>query len=216
MVNLKELDAACRNRTEEWALHDTVLYDMCRNYPGHSSRERVNAKVGIIARAYATGIERKIRSDGGQGSALLQLTTFINRKHKAVDRAIGPLLEIEELTIDSLRKIVRAHGTLVALLAELTRDGQASRSFCSKYLHFHCPIVPVYDQVVASAIPSLMGWRPKLDVLIPPVSPSDRAYAVYAMRFLALYNDIRRSRPAMSVKELDFYLLNERARRKVR
>jgi len=57
-----------------------------------------------------------------------------------------------------------------------------------------------------------MGWSPEPDVLIPPVSRSNRVYTVYAMRFLALYNEIRRSRPELSVKELDFHLLNERVR----
>ena len=44
-----------------WQATDTALYDLCRRYPNHTDRGGVNAKLWIIGRTYATGIERKIR-----------------------------------------------------------------------------------------------------------------------------------------------------------
>jgi hypothetical protein len=203
----REFDSSRRLRSERWALHDQILYDMCRAHPNHTDPGEVNAKVGIIARSYATGIERKIGSDGSQSSALRKLCDFILAKGALVDRALAPLRGLEEpLTPDGLRTIVESHGRLVSMLRKLLRDGQASRSFWSKYLHFHSPVVPVYDSYVAAQLPSHVRWSPKLDVFGPSDS-SDEVYRRYVLRFFALYQRVRKERPDVRVKEIDFYLL---------
>lgn len=201
------LDQASKRREREWARYDDVLYRMCQDFPGHRDAASVNAKVGIIARAYATGIERKIRSRRTQGSSLLQLTEFIAKHGAQVDAALAPLRRLTEpLKAEKLKLIVEKHGALVEMLKPLLRDRQASRSFWSKYLHFHCPLVPIYDSYVAGALPSIIRWNRALEVFHPE-GPVDDVYCWYAMRFLALYQIVRKGRPRYTVKELDFYLL---------
>lgn len=202
------LEVARRRRAKDWARHDEVLYEMCSAYPRHSDAASVNAKVGIIARAYATGIERKISSERTQGSSLLKLTKFIADHGKDVDAALGPLRRFDEpLRSDTLKVIVESHGALVDMLKPLLRNQQASRSFWSKYMHFHCPVVPVYDSYVAAALPSLIRWNAALRVFEPD-RPVDDVYEAYSMRFLALYEAVKRKKPKFTVKELDFYLLS--------
>jgi len=157
-LNRKELEAARKRRRRDWARHDDVLYGMCSAYPRHADAASVNANVEIIARTYATGIERKILSNGTQGNSLIQLTDFIFEHRKEADAAITSLRRFAEpLTPDKLKTIVERHGRLVEMLKPLLRDRQASRSFCSKYLHFHCPIMPVYDSYVRRWRASLSG-----------------------------------------------------------
>jgi integrase len=68
--DLKQYDAACGNYFHKWATYSDVLYGMCRRYPDHADPGHINAKVGIIGRSFATRIESKVKSSGGQGSAL--------------------------------------------------------------------------------------------------------------------------------------------------
>jgi phage-related protein len=206
-LNLPDLLASRRTRRHGWALFDDVLYDMCKAHPRHSKADVVNAKVGIIARAYATGIERKIPSDGTQGSSLANLTSFVAKHGREVDVALAPLRRFAEpLSAKSLKIIVEQHGRLVNMLRPLLRDQQSSRSFWSKYMHFHCPVVPVYDSYVARAIPSHIRWSSDLEVFTPD-PPFDDAYCWYAMRFFRLYGLVKEVRPEFSVKDIDYYLL---------
>ena len=46
------------------------------------------------------------------------------------------------LTSSNISDILNVHGLILKLLSGLTIDGQSARTFVSKYLHFHNPIVP--------------------------------------------------------------------------
>jgi hypothetical protein len=117
----------------------------------------VRAKLAVIGRSYSTGIERKVRSDGTQGSAISQLAEYVDRNHRAVDEVIDVLRGHEEpLTTELLKAIVDGHGKLLRLIEGVTRTGQTPRSFVSKYLHFHAPVVPIYDSVASGALRALV------------------------------------------------------------
>jgi hypothetical protein len=57
----------------------------------------------------------------------------------------------EPLTPPVLTQIISIHVGLLATVQSALRKGQTPRSFVSKYLHFHNPVVPIFDSVAASA-----------------------------------------------------------------
>lgn len=199
-----------------WCVIDEVLYDLCRRYPDHTDARGVNAKLWIIGRTYATGIERKIATSGSQGSSMTRLSGYLRDHAQELDLLLEQLRQVAEpLTQERLQVIVDCHGQFLKLLKGVTRSGQTARSFASKYLHFHCPAVPIIDSYAAGMLRTLVRWREDLEVFAIP-QHADRIYAWYVMRFWCLYqtaSDALRRQDAdageatVSVKYLDYYLM---------
>jgi len=214
MIDLARYDAAVEDRERNWAATDEALYYLCKRLPGHQSANAVNAKLSIIARAYSTGIERKIetpkqRRIGQQDKALTKLAQHVFKGRSKIDAMINTLAAMSEpLTLDNLRIIVREHGRFVKMLRPLLIRGQSSRSFVSKYLHFHAPLVPVYDSRAAAALRRLCPWRKDMRVFDMPAE-AEKEYGRFAMRFWRLYEEARAARDNVTVKRLDYYLLKE-------
>src|SRR4051812_32920169 len=80
----------------DWGVTDGVLYDLCRNHPGHESLSAVNAKSLLIGRSFATGIERHIKSTGSQGSSIGQLAVHLQRNSSLIDGIIARLSGLNE------------------------------------------------------------------------------------------------------------------------
>jgi hypothetical protein len=49
-----------------WAVLMGTLYRLCDEHPGHAHQAGSNAKLWLIGRGLATGVERQINSTGGQ------------------------------------------------------------------------------------------------------------------------------------------------------
>jgi hypothetical protein len=194
--------------SETWQVMDNSLYRLCRDNPGHSSMSAACAKLWIIGRTYATGIERAIATTGKQGSSMTQVAEFFLKHSGSIEswfEELRPL--VEPLDSEKLCKIVSIHGRLVHLLRPITRRNQSTRSFVSKYMHFHNPTVPIYDSVASAALRRLMRWNNSFSVF--SVSPdADDEFAYYLMRFFALYEKIRTTRLPVSVRYVDHYLLS--------
>jgi hypothetical protein len=78
----------------------------------------INAKLRIIGRTLATGIERMIVSTGEQGSSLDQLAYHMYKNQKKVDSIFERLSSIAEpLHPEKLKAIVVEHGRFLELLA---------------------------------------------------------------------------------------------------
>lgn len=192
---------------KSWRVMDETLLRLCREHPDHTSAASVFAKLWIIGRSYATGIERKIATDGTQGSSMSQLATHFLGSGKELDRLFDELRTVAEpLAPAKLRTIVSVHGRLVALLRPITRRGQSPRSFVSKYIHFHNPAVPIYDSVAVAALSGVVRWNNELMVFDMP-GDADEAYGWYVMRFFQLYKKIESEHLPLTVKYLDNYLL---------
>ena len=141
-----------KERAKAW-LADRTLYGLCRDYPGHTERAHIHAKIWLIGRAMATGIERqvKIKRDRTRtGMALDKLENFIKGNCK-VEEIFANLRRIAgTLDEDKLDKIVCCHGRFVKDLAAQMRKSSAGRvvtvtTFAAKYMHFHNRLVPIYD-----------------------------------------------------------------------
>lgn len=163
----------------------------------------------IIGRTYQTGLERKVGKSGSQGGALTAATAHLHENHRVIDEAIDEVRELREpLDEVSLELILRAHGTLNQVISSITIRGQSTRSFVSKYLHFHCPIVPIYDAFAVRTLRRLVRWRGDLAV-VPPTPAADEEYRCYTLRFLHLYLRMRAAglHPRPSVRRVDRFLV---------
>lgn len=198
---------ACAEYAANWEAVEIALYDLCKRHPNHEDQGGVNAKLWIIGRAYATGIERKIKSEGFQGSSMTQLGKHIWRNRRRVDKVLRNLRSVNEpLTWDKLTKILDGHGRLVSIVQRALRKGQTPRSFASKYLHFHNRAVPIFDSVaVRAARKHYRRDRHNKSVRIP--AAADKQYADFLLRFWRLYKEARGSGAKVTVKLLDNYLL---------
>lgn len=194
---------------DQYALIDEVLYGVCARYPNHKSRRQINAKVWIIGRTYQTGLERKVKASGRQGSALDIATAHMHKNRVVIDEAIDELRELREpLDARSIETIVRVHGVVNRVVSRVRIGRHSARSFVAKYLHFHCPIVPIYDRFAVQSLKRLVRWRRSLDV-IPGIKQADFQYRRYALRFLHLYTLMRAAglQPEPTVRRLDRFLV---------
>jgi len=183
---------------------DLALYDLCKKYPGHSRKSDIAPKIGLIGRSYQSGLERHSKK-GIDG-----IVDFIFINKKSIDEVFDKLRKIREpLTQEKLIEIVALHGRLVKILKRLTRERAAIRSFASKYMHFHCSAVPVFDNIAAGVI-SQRDWYPLTNPKIekfPMPSDADEIYYGYCVRFFALYKDLTKANFKVGVKRLDHYLI---------
>lgn len=197
----------CADYRATSALLDRTLYGLCAAHPGHGDRLAVHAKLWIVGRTYATGIERRIATAGGQGSALGQLAEHMLANAAELKRIFGRLAILEEpLTADVLKEIVGIHGEMTRLVAQITRGNQSPRSFVSKYMHFHCPVVPIIDSFAAAGLRRLVQWNSTLEVFQPP-SGADMDYYRFTLRFLGLYRMAQGEGADPTVRTLDYYLV---------
>ncbi len=191
----------------KWRATDEVLYDLCQRFPGHGDRGQVNAKLWIIGRTYATRIESMIPSDGKQGGSMSKLAQHLHKRAGKADALFTQLRQVK-LPLDpgKLSTIVAVHGQFIALIRPVLRPNQSPRSFASKYMHFHCPAVPIIDSYADAALRRLVHWRNSFWLPDLPKHVDD-CYAKYASRFWQLYHQACDSGLEPSVKYLDQYLL---------
>jgi hypothetical protein len=78
-LNVSHFRSAVDAHAQDWGVTDGVLYELCRDHPGHDALSAVNAKSLLIGRGFATGIERHIKSSGSQGSSIGQLAEHLQR-----------------------------------------------------------------------------------------------------------------------------------------
>jgi hypothetical protein len=200
--SLKQYRQATAEYENNWKSIDQNLYALCRQYPDQTNRLGVNAKLWLIGRSYATGIERKIRSTGAQGSSMSQLSDHFHARSCFLNSLLGPLTQVREpINKNKLKVIVQIHGRFVAMLMH---HRQVPRSFASKYMHFHCPAVPIYDSYAAAALRQLVRWHN--DLVFDLSAVADNEYGWFVMRFLELYQLAKTVEKKATVKHLDCYL----------
>jgi len=201
----KELDQAAAAFDHDWGGVDEVLYGICRQHLGHDVRREVTAKVALIDRAYSAGLERQVIPDAGS-QAITKIADFVVDHGSEVDAIIAELAPLQEpLDGEVMTAIVRAHGRFLDILRRIPTRDTLPRSFAAKYLHFHRPIVPIYDGYAATRLTKLVRWNAGE---VPFASPpgADAEYWDFCVRFLRLYEACRNADLAISVKGLDTYL----------
>jgi hypothetical protein len=191
-----------------WRATDEALYALCRRHPGHADQAGVNAKLWIIGRTYATGIERKIPANGKQGGSMSQLADHLLNHARQVDDIFRRLRQLAEpLDPHKLRAIIDLHGRFIALIQPVVHQNQSPRSFASKYMHFHNPAVPIIDTYAEAACRKMIRWHKSFCLFDLPIG-ADEYYAWYVLRFWQLYRQARAAGLELTVKYLDYYLLS--------
>jgi len=203
-VTAEDLAARVRAFDDDWGAVDEILYRVCREHPDHTSRRSIMAKLILIGRTYAAGIERLVTPPKGKQAVEL-IGDCLERHGVEVDAIITGLDGVAEpLTSTAMRLVVRQHGRLTSLLANDITAGKSPRSFVSKYLHFHMPVVPIYDSYCDSLLTRLVPWD--ADAAFDPPEAVDGAYYHFCVRFLRLCEACRGAGIDATVKDLDAFL----------
>lgn len=200
-----ELERAVSAFQEDWGAVDDVLYGLCREHPGHDDRRWLAAKVVLISRAYAAGLERCLQPPPGK-QAIMVVANHMHAQGAAVDEAVARVCSVcEPLTPADFSEICAAHGALLAVLKGCCNTGKTPRSFAAKYLHFHAPVVPIYDGKTAAALARLVPWR-EVGEPLAQSGEADEEYWAFCARFLRLYETCCAVGLETSVKTLDAWL----------
>ena len=195
-----EYEKAWDEYKQKWKMLDDYLYKLCEKNPGHDSLNVINAKVWIIGRTYATGIERNAQP--GSGQALERITKHLWENKEGLDLIFDELKKVvEPLSTDNLSVILKLHGEFNKLLKGTLRG--SAPSFVSKYMHFHCPIVPIYDSIALDCLTKRYRWNQSYQVCDSELA--DEEYYRFCMRFWQLYE--KAPDREKTVKRLDNYLL---------
>jgi hypothetical protein len=200
-----ELDGSVARFQADWGLVDEVLYDLCAKHPGHSDRRVVTAKFALVGRAYAAGLERRVSPPPGK-QAIDVISDYALKHGSQIDQIIHGLDGIHEpLDARAMGTIVEQHGRLTELLQVVATDGKAPRSFASKYLHFHRPFVPIYDDYARQKLGRKVGWERSYVPFELPAS-GDRLYWDFCLRFFRIYQACGLAGLRVTVKTLDALL----------
>ena len=195
---------------EEWSRYfrtDEILYDICRRWPQHNDLPIVHAKVTIIGRTYAAGLERKGGEDSRRG-ILETISNTLNRNSKKIDRDITTLKNLGLHSMAAQNHILTTHGDVVSLLRKGTKSELNFRSFVSKYLHFHAPIVPIFDSRASSVIRKWYPWRRfRNRIGISQNKNYDEVYSKFYAQFMLYFNDLKEMKLNPTPRKADYYLM---------
>lgn len=198
---------------EQYQTLDDYLYRLCQELPTHSSRLSVNAKVYIISRTFMTQIERMVPSKGTQASSISQVIELFFKRSHELDALFIRLAGISDPpSTSNLADILEVHGAITGMLLEITgksAKGKAKspRSFVAKYMHFHNPLIPPYDDYAATVLQSITQPIGSIPISIPITADAD--YATYVRGLFSLYRFVAAQGLPVTVRSLDYYLLWE-------
>jgi hypothetical protein len=204
----RQADQAMTRYQAGWQSIDLELYELCRRRSNPQDFDDVYAKVVVISRVYNAGLNRAWKGSRNPGPEIQIAKRLISH----ADLVADPLKELADQSFDraSLVNIVALHGQLTRMLSSLAGDVWLT-SFVSKYLHFHCPVVPVYDSRASARIRrGLVDGRSVRSMQAAVAEPEGRVLAYYrfATIFLTLYERIyAEAGLEPSVKEVDYLLL---------
>ena len=203
----KEYCAARDDYERNWHVLDGTLYDVCRSFRSHGDRANVCGKLWLIGRTYASGIERLVKSKGTQGSSLSQIADLFTNRAAEIDDLVDRLDACTDpLTAELLENVVDIHGRFVTLMRPIIREGKCPRSFAAKYLHFHCPRVPIYDSYAERVVKKHVRWQKSLEVFTMPKG-ADEWYGWFIMRFWNLFQTAQEAVGEVTARHLDYYLI---------
>jgi len=191
-----------------WKPIDNELYDLCRRRSSQADFADVYTKVAIIGRVYEAGVARAWRGNGDPETEV----TRVLIEHADLVQSGLQRLKNRSFDRQAAAEIVELHGHVARAIGHRSGDVFLA-SFVSKYLHFHCPIVPVYDSRAQDAIGDLVDWE-----LIGPIRKMlaelpewARAYRNFVAAFVVFYERAHaKTSLKPTVKELDYLLWQPR------
>lgn len=198
-ARLKWMYAAAKEEyRRQTALLDEQFYCLCRKHPDHRELGVVRAKLYIIGLAFKTGISRTIMP-------IDRLAEALCGRAPAIDRTVSSLRDTfsSPLQRDHLQKMVDAHGEFTQLVHELLsaywkkegcrkKQPGCPRTFAAKYLHCHCPTIPIFDNVAKRQIARVVTLVPRsvTDGGDLNREHADNTYCEYVEAFWRVYSAI--------------------------
>jgi len=168
----------------------------------------------------ATQVERHINSEGTPGSALEVLEEHIQKNSVEMEQIFKDLLGITgTLGEHSLREIVSCHARFLELLSPIMKKSKvgrssAVRSFVAKYMHFHNPLVPIYDNENKKSLNELTKLcTSEMEHRDSPKN-ADHEYFAFGERLRCLASELKLELCACDIRNLDHYLRVKRIQQK--
>jgi len=161
--------------------------------------------VAVIGRVYGAQVVRSFKAAKGKDKELIVARGLVEQADvvTAALTALG-----QQFDRQAAAAIVELHTRITRKLADST-NGVWLSSFVSKYLHFHCPLVPIYDSRAASSIGKFAGRRTVAEIRATMITEdSATAYRRFVIAFVALRERVWDETPLRpTVKEIDHLLL---------
>lgn len=209
MENLLDVESItfCTKRSP-WSLGNDVLYKMCADNFKHDTAEKIIAKVWLIGRSYAVAIERRKNKTKEIESDKFYTETVVNAfQTPELDKMMDKIKTISKLDSDTLMKSLEVHSYLTKLINKITDLNK--RSFSSKYLHFHLPLLfYIYD---SRAVKSISQFKIKIPSdLKRQISSTnfDIEYAEFACKCFILTNHVKETFGIeLTPRQIDYLLL---------
>lgn len=177
--------AAKRDYEGRWREVDKVLYDVAAGR-GHEDMNDVYTKVVLVNRAYAAGLSRSSRGPGDPETDVAQGLVSIS------DELGSRLASLADRSLDAalVTDVAGLHHMVTKSLLGFTGDRWMT-SFVSKYLHFHVPCVPIFDDRAVAAVARYSGMVECQEVVEPEWRVT--AYWSFLRRFFDVYAHLQRS-----------------------
>ena len=198
------LPRAIEDYRASWQPVDSELYDLCRRRPSQRAFADVYTKVAMIGRVYAAGVSRTVRVDGDPETAVAR---GLMEQADLLDKTLHALAGAQ-LDRALAAQVIELHARVVRGLRQHT-GGTWQQSFVSKYLHFHCDLVPVYDSRAEASIGRFVSWPAVYGVRDSIGRPVDwlTKYYNFVTAFITLYESAATVASVhATVKEIDYLL----------
>lgn len=196
-----------KSQSNKWDLGNEVLYNLCKENFYHQNDQEILAKVWLIGRAYAAALERRRNKETINDNFYLD-SVVPKFKESIIDEYLNRLSKHDNIDLNNLLEILKAHNYLTKLTKSITQLDK--RSFSSKYLHFHLPnLFFIYDSRVVSALRQIISKPPKAYQEIIKSDDVDTEYAIYVCKCLTIMDEIKKQhRLDLTPRQLDNILIS--------
>jgi hypothetical protein len=171
----------------------------------------IHTKVVFVDGVYRAALPRVV----GRGAPRACATALLAAA-PSLQRPIAALAAFNgQLNGQAAIAVAAIHGDTLSVLPT-SNKGKRPRSFASKFLHFHDPVVPPYDRVARKHAPRLLALagvsQPDYDTAAatyPRPPAADRLYYEHVLRVLLLWEALAAvlQPGALTVKGIDHMLL---------
>ncbi|MFH1080484.1 MAG: hypothetical protein V1766_09535 [Pseudomonadota bacterium] len=182
-ITKKDIDAI--RKPSVFDLGKNILYDMCRDHPGHSKDEEIVAKVWLIGRSHAAAIERRRNANIGEDFYKTRVVPAM--RNKRIDSWLGSIKQTEK---SGSTETVEIHKKLMVMFHSITDLDK--RSLASKYLHFHKPdAFFIYDSRARQSISKVVPPLNKIPEL--KTKKCDPEYRDFVRRCVWLRDEVQKN-----------------------
>ncbi len=181
-----------------------ALYAMCRSTPEHTDIKKTVSKLWLIGRSYAAALER--RSDVEKYAD----DPYHPTAQKLKDRGFVDVILND---VRRAKPYTETHLDLVAeLVARLTRvfeetTGLRKVSLATKYLHFHEPTIPIFDNINSTVLRRFVRKEDVHEDLLR-LWNSGEGYERHLARFVTTMWRLQEEGFDTDAKKLDAFLLH--------